>query len=260
MSNKLKIATVSFTVALALAGVMGLLWLLGGPSMAHADPGILYVAPDGDDAKTCDSETNRCETIQRAVDVASPGDVIKVAAGVYTDVRGRPAPTGYGWPTVITQVVYISKTVTVRGGYTTTNWTTPYPVTQPTALDAQGRGRVIYVTGNSSPTIEGLRITGGNSTGQGLDYHQRGGGIQIDNALITTISNCAVFSNTSAHDGGGISAVNTPVILKYNDIFLNTAAYNGSGISIGGIHRKENLLLFRNWIIFTKLQISKKKV
>lgn len=96
------------------------------------------------------------ESIQDAVDDADDDDVIKVASGVYTGVQSRPAPPGYDGPSVITQVVYVSKTITIRGGYTITNWTTPYPITQPTTVDAQGQGRVICVTGDITPVIEGL--------------------------------------------------------------------------------------------------------
>jgi len=93
--------------------------------------------------------------VQYAVDKAESGDEILVATGVYTDVHPRDGSI---------QVVFISKTVTIRGGYTTTNWTTRYPITQPTTLDAQGQGRVLHITGDISPTVEGLRITGGDAT------------------------------------------------------------------------------------------------
>ena len=93
-------------------------------------------------------------SVQDAVDAASGGEIIKVATGVYSDVNNHGG---------LAQAVYISKTVTIRGGYTTTNWTTPYPITQPTTLDAQEQGRVLYITADISPTIEGLRITGGDA-------------------------------------------------------------------------------------------------
>ena len=106
-------------------------------------------------------------TIQEGVDAATEGDVIKVATGVYTDVNGRPAPTGYGFPPpggVVTQVVYITKTVTIRGGYTAPDFADPPdPDANPTMLEAEGRGGVILIAGSISPVIEGLQITGGDA-------------------------------------------------------------------------------------------------
>ena len=82
--------------------------------------------------------------------------MIKVAAGTYTGVSARMG---------VAQVVYISKSVTLQGGYTT-NWTTPDPEANPTTLDAQGLGRVLYVIGGKGSMIDGLHITGGNAFGQ----------------------------------------------------------------------------------------------
>lgn len=92
--------------------MVALLWLLSYREPVSADPRILYVAPDGDDAGDCASIAGRCRTLQRAVDVAQACDEIHVAAGVYSGVSARAG---------LTQTVYISKTVTIRGGYTTTD-------------------------------------------------------------------------------------------------------------------------------------------
>lgn len=180
----MKRLTIRLVLALALGVglVAALLWLAGhrGRTVAvaseHRSPAggeVITVCLDGG----CDYSS-----IQAAVDAAQPGAVIKVAAGVHTGVSARPVPPDYGNPPasgLITQVVYITKSVVIQGGYTTTNWTTPFPVTQPTTLDAEGQGRVIFITGDVSPTIGGLRITGGNAAGLGGWSGDVGGGIYV---------------------------------------------------------------------------------
>jgi parallel beta-helix repeat protein len=122
-----------------------------------------------------------------------------VAAGLYTGVQARAG---------VTQVVYISKTVTVRGGYTTTDWTTSEPIAYPTTLDAQGQGRVLFITGDVSATVEGLRITGGDASGLGgIPSGACGGGVLITSAAAlssatTTLSDNQIISNTSPFGGG----------------------------------------------------------
>ena len=174
--------------------------------------------------------------VQAAVDFATGGEIIKVASGVYTDVSVRPqndvATTG-----IVTQVVYISKTITIQGGYTPTNWTTPHPITQPTTLDAQGQGRVIYVTGDISTTIEGLRITGGNAnrlSGGALWNHDAGGGMYIITATAMLRDN-QVFNSTAGGgwgDGGGLSIYKGIATLDGNRVFSNTGDSHGGGLYV----------------------------
>jgi hypothetical protein len=156
-------------------------------------------------------------TIQSAVDAASDGEVIKVAAGTYTTVNT------YGGPT---QLVYICKSVTIRGGYTPTFAEPPDPQANPTTLDAQGKGRVISIIGAIHPTIEGLRIAGGKPSEGGV-----GGGIYVVSAT-ATIRNNRIFGN-SAFQGGGVYLRGSAAVLAGNTIVTNTTPAWGSG---GGLY------------------------
>jgi len=191
-------------VVLALGGLLtAITILLGATVPVQANPNTLYVTPDGD----CGGASPCYTTIQAAVDAANSGDVIKVATGIYTSVNTQ-----------------INKTLTIQGGYTTTNWTVPYPITQPTTLDAQGQGRVLFISGGGpwiTPTIEGLRITGGSRPGM-LEY---GGGVYIESAE-ATFNTCQIFSNT-AWFGGGLGGRYSSVTLNSSTVVSNAAKFGG---------------------------------
>jgi len=107
---------VALVVFLVGCGLFLISALLGHQTQAQGGS-ILYVAPGAD----CGGVERCYAHPQHAVDAASEGDVVKVASGIYTGVQGRTAPVGYEGPSVLTQIAYISKTLTLRGGYTTTN-------------------------------------------------------------------------------------------------------------------------------------------
>lgn len=208
---------------MAVAGMVAILGALSdGPPVVQAQSGtgVIRVATTGTDAPGCGSEVSPCRTVQYAVDQAQTGGEIRVATGIYTDVHVREG---------ITQVVYISKTVAIRGGYTTSDWEHLDPETNPTTLDAQGQGRVLYITGDISPTIEGLRITGGSAFGSGSYI---GGGIYVYEAR-AVISGCRVFNNTARsakfgfNYGGGVCLQRSDSMLMGNTIISNSAGYGG---------------------------------
>lgn len=247
MKNR-RVISLSFSLVPCLAVLVVLLVLCNS---ARAQASMRYVAVTGLDRGDCKDAGNPCRTVQYAVDVAAEADLIKVAAGVYSGVHSRVG---------LTQTVYISKTVTIRGGYDTTFVEPPDPDANPTILDAQGQGRVLYITGAGraiSPTVSGLRITGGR-TGLLNTPSNDGGGCYVTQAAVT-LENNRFISNTAAFGGGvalvevqypshspsfpprsprGVAgssvALNDPpyATLQNNEFISNTASTNGGGVYI----------------------------
>ncbi|HFD39907.1 MAG TPA: DUF11 domain-containing protein, partial [Anaerolineae bacterium] len=237
-----KILLVALTSAMMF---LALFWLLGAVALpSYAAPAThggerlsstlpqapesttRYVAPTGSDSGNCTTVVSACLTVQYAIDQAAEGDEIHVAAGTYTGVHARDA---------ITQVVYISKTVTLRGGYST-DFSAWDPAQYTTTLDAQGAGRVLYVTGNITPTVEGLHLTHGDAAGLGGTPwgHDAGGGVYVVTAT-AAISNCRIVNNTASRYGGGLYLLNSPATLTGNRISGNTASGSygyGGGLSL----------------------------
>ena len=180
-------------------------------------------------------------TVQAAVDDSTlPTDTVKVAgycAGV----------NDYGG---LSQSVYLTKTLTIQGGYTLTNWVTPDPEAYPTTLDAMGLGRVMVISGTITPTISGLRLTGGDATGMGgaLGGYDAGGGVYVYTASVS-ISDCIVFSNTASADsrgyGGGMHLFESSARLEGNTIFSNTASAASYGYG-GGLNFDYSILTLDN--------------
>jgi hypothetical protein len=167
--NNRRVLSLFLSVALCVVALAALLVLAGDPARAQAS--TRYVATTGTDSGGCTDPNSPCRTVQYAVDAADDEDLIKVATGIYTDVHLRSG---------IIQTVFITKTVAIQGGYAVPGFIDPPdPETNPTTLDAAGQGRVLYVVGNISPTIEGLRITGGKASGLRGDPYLRdaGGGV-----------------------------------------------------------------------------------
>lgn len=159
-------------------------------------------------------------SVQAAVDAASTRDTIKVA-GYCAGVQARGG---------VTQTLYLSKTLTLRGGYTTTNWTTSDPVANPTILDAQGKGQVIYIASGITSTLEGLRITGGNANGLGGAPWgwDAGGGVYAMTATVA-LSNSQFFSNT-AFLGGGLALFGGNATVSGNTITSSDGSYAGGAL------------------------------
>jgi hypothetical protein len=111
-------------------------------------------------------------------------------------------------------------------------------------VDAQGNGRVIYIdgsSGNITPTIEGLWITGGNAS-NALILNGLGGGIYSRDAtpiiISNIISNNVAYTSTSDFgNGGGICVHYSPgsAVISANQVISNIADTSYSGVG-GGIY------------------------
>ncbi len=195
-------------LGVGLLALAGLLLLLGlHPRPALADPGDLFVEPGG--SGDC-SQANPC-SLQTALGSATGGDTIYVAQGTYTGSGGA--------------VVTVTQSIALCGGWdgSPTGPVVRDPEAYPTTLDGENARRVVYISGDISPTIEGLRITGGDAGAED------GGGVYVTNAM-ATISNCRVFSN-AADDGGGVYVNLGSVVLSGGQILSNTAT-KGGGVYI----------------------------
>ncbi|MFZ1396726.1 MAG: choice-of-anchor Q domain-containing protein [Candidatus Promineifilaceae bacterium] len=227
--------------------------------VAQAGSNILYVAPGG----ACSGASPCFSTIQAALDEANSDTVIKVASGNYSGVNNIPSLNRDGF--TATQVIAINNTVTIQGGYTTSDWTSANPEINLTTIDAQGQGRAIYVVGQITPTISGFRITGGQAAELGGHMNgDAGGGIYVLSATLN-LNDTNIFANQantinvfscengntslSSYGGGLYIAENSHAILNNSTLTNNQAipadyACYGGGHGIGGgIYNAGELLL-----------------
>jgi hypothetical protein len=210
MSRSTMALTMPLTVALGfILLVFGILNNFAATETASANSAndVFCVTPEGGGPYTnCDQVF---ANLQDAVDAADGGETIKVAAGTYSHVQDHSTPSGYPCDlcTTVSQVVYISETVTIRGGYSTVNQFVgpPDPVLNPTIIDSQNAGRGLFISGQVSVTVSGLQITNGSGTGQGgHPWNQSvGGGIYLWDSTVI-ISRTNVFGNEGPWMGGGI--------------------------------------------------------
>ncbi|MFL7794383.1 MAG: choice-of-anchor Q domain-containing protein [Anaerolineae bacterium] len=229
---------VQVTTSAALAGVIlvVLLCLLGSTSpVARAAEGdIICVTAAGGSYAGCDQTFT---AVQEAVDAAAGGETIQVAAGIYTDMHQRRG---------ITQVVYLTKSVTIRGGYSA-DFSAWDPQSYSTTLDAGRLGRALVITGTITPTVEGLRITGGDASGLGgyggdpISY-DAGGGVYVY-AATPAISGCVIYSNTASTVGCGLGGglyLDGVSVLQGNTLQENVASTADIGQGGGMYVRSAN--------------------
>jgi hypothetical protein len=189
------------------------------------DPRPVGSAPDvgADEWRTCYVRLNDDPTeywmIQPAVDLSDdPSDVVKVAG--YCTMHGQsgdPPP-----------VVYITKTLTIQGGYSR-DFSVRDTDVHTTTLDGLEERTVAYIAGEDgpiSPQMDGLKLINGYN----IDY---GAGIYSWNAS-PTITDCEVSNGRALDGGAGIYLYQSPdAVLSNVRLFDNDGDDDpGGGIVI----------------------------
>jgi hypothetical protein len=162
-------------------------------------------------------------TIQAAcVDSAQPGDVVLVAPGHYTWTnQGEAQPAGYG------MIVFWRN----EGGFTLTSEAGP----EATIIDAERRGRAIFIQGIPTggvedAVIDGFTITGGYSLASAQGDSGKTGGGMVVHLCSPTIRNCIFRDNEAVYGGGFAQAGAGSPRLESCTFESNTADY---GAAIG---------------------------
>lgn len=180
------------------------LWLALTTLPAYAQ-GPCLVETNGDN--TTDFQSADASAIQAAVDAANAGDTLRIA-GTCAGVQGTGG---------LTQTVYISKSLTLKGGYNQDDWAAgQQPGVYTTTLDAERGGRVAVVIGDIDVTLDGLVVTGGGGVlATALPVNDHGAGIWTNSVL--TLTRSSVISNLitegNGNDGAGIYSLNGPLYI-----------------------------------------------
>lgn len=172
--------------------LMAVLAVVVTPSTTRAI--VRHVSSTG----SCGTATPCYNTIQAAVDAAADNDEIRVAGGTYTGVQPRAGTN---------QVVYVSKSLTIRGGYDTEFLYPPDPAKAPTIVDAEVSGRAFFIASGTSVTVENFTIKRGSADGQGgTPVGNAGGGLFARGSSVILL-NVTFTGNRAAVTAGRTQAL-----------------------------------------------------
>ena len=191
------LVALALVLSLGIAAVPQAKILLAYPGTIQVDvndPGcVIGPQPDPYSVVYC--------SIQDAIDDASPGDVINVAAGTYDESITLEGGV---------QVLGAGADVTTIDGSTARSGQPAYHV----------------VVGANNAALDGFTVTGGNANGTG--NYRRGGGMYNSNSS-PTVTDC-IFEGNSADSGGGMYNSNSSPTVT-NCIFEGNSAGSGGGMS-----------------------------
>ncbi len=195
------------------------------PVLHQSDPPVIvdqdlwYVDSAASGARTGSSWDNAFTHVKEALDNASEGDVIWVAAGTY----GCPEPGDSSIP-----VVMMKQYVDIYGGFSTADTTLSQrdPEVNRTVLDGENRAWHVVI-GADHAKLDGFTIQSGHAHGI---YPDNCGGGMFNEGVSPEVMNCIFTSNESGFLGAGMANFNASPCVE-NCIFrINSAFNNGAGV------------------------------
>ncbi len=208
---------------------------LAGLRTSEAAPLYKFVTPGG--IGVLCSQAEPC-SLKTALSLALDGVSIYVAGGTYT---------GAG-----TEVISVTKSIMLYGGWNGAGGPVVRdPDVYKSILDGQGLRRVVYVSGDITPTLDGFTIANGNATGLtvGCDEYKPdgcGGGVYVQtghpilsNNIITNnvaaLSTAGYPTGTTGY-GGGIYLRQAARANIYNNLIFGNVGGKANCGSGGGMY------------------------
>jgi hypothetical protein len=196
--------------------------VLGGCSTESRTTRVYHVIGTAEDGGYGTSWETAFTHPQDALNIATYGDQIWVAQGVY----GPLDPAGG-------EVVRLKSGVVVLGGFVGTEIEADQraPGSAVTVLDGQGSSYHVLI-GADKAVIDGFTITGGNAVGDMPQSSKGGtfsGGGMFNFGAAPEIRNCLFVRNTASFNGGAIfNEDSDPLIV--NCVFEENTAYFGGAL------------------------------
>lgn len=184
-------------------------------------PSTWFVASSGLLSNDCATIATPCPTITSALDLAGPGEEVRVAAGTYHEN------------------IHIDEPVMLVGEDAVT-----------TVLDGHGWSPVLQIHSEQQANVSGLTIQGGQvEAGGGIfvswrghleledavvtgNWADNGGGIFVDCEASASLEMVSILENTAGQIGGGIGGCGA-IVVSDGAVSLNSAPWGG-GIATHG--------------------------
>lgn len=194
--------------------------LLAALAIAPAQAATRYVADTGTDSGDCTNAANPCATVSYAVDQAVPGDLVEIAAGVYTEAAG----------------LVINDSLTLRGAGAASTFL------QAHADPGAATSRVVTICdlqcteGDFDVAISDLTIRHGVAD-DGSSNDGAGGGLFLKNARLDLSG--VTFAGNTARAGGALYVSNSSPTLQ--DVRFDANHANSGGAMYTGDGSAPNL-------------------